>query len=91
MISSVLGYTTSEYVDEIILAFMSIFPPGQPPAILYDYAKFIENKMHDKFLRMNNERVFKYSLVLCHHYYIIKLINSNLLFKNLILEATLGQ
>lgn len=27
-ISSILGYTTNEYIDEIILAFMSIFTPG---------------------------------------------------------------
>ena len=38
MISSVLGYTTSEYIDEIILAFISIYTPGQPPAVIYDYA-----------------------------------------------------
>lgn len=45
---------------------MSIFTPGQPPAIIYDYAIFIVDKMHDQFLRMNNERVFKYSSVLYH-------------------------
>ena len=28
MISSILGYTTSEYIDEIILNFISIFTPG---------------------------------------------------------------
>ena len=28
MISSVVGYTTNEYIDEIILAFMSIYTPG---------------------------------------------------------------
>lgn len=28
MISSILGYTTSEYIDEIILTFISIFIPG---------------------------------------------------------------
>lgn len=64
MISSVLGYTTSEYIGEIILAFMSIFTPGQPPVVMYDYAKFIADKMHEQFLRMSNERVFKYSLFL---------------------------
>jgi len=58
MIYSVLGHTTSEYVDEIILAFMSIFTPGHPPAVMYDYAKYIADKMNDQFLRMKNERVF---------------------------------
>lgn len=56
MISSVLGHTTSEYIDEIILAFMSIYTLGKPPAVIYDYAKFIADRMHDQFLRMNNER-----------------------------------
>ena len=55
MISRVLRYTTSEYIDEIILAFMSIFTLGQPPPIIYDYAKFIVDKMHDQLLIMNNE------------------------------------
>ena len=47
MISSVLGYTTSEYIDDIILAFMSIYTPGQPPDVIYDYAKFTANRVHD--------------------------------------------
>jgi len=66
MISSVLGYTTSEYIDEIILAFMSIYTPGQPLVVIYDYAKFIADRMHDQFLRMRNERVLKCSSVLYH-------------------------
>ena len=55
MISSILGYTTSEYVDEIILTYMSIFTPGQPPAIMFDYAKFISDKMDDQCMRLENE------------------------------------
>ena len=31
MISFVLGFNTSEYVDEITLVLLSIFTPGQPP------------------------------------------------------------
>jgi len=34
MISCILVCTTDEFVDELILAFMSIFTPGKPPAIL---------------------------------------------------------
>lgn len=66
MISNVLGYTTSEYVDEIILAYLSIFTPGKAPTIMFDYAKFISNKMHDQFMQLENERVFKYSSVSYH-------------------------
>lgn len=66
MISNVLGYTISEFVDEIIIAFMSIYSLGQPPAIMFDYAKFMTDKMHDQFMRLENEIVFKYSSILYH-------------------------
>jgi len=36
MISCILGFTTNEYVDEIIFAYMSIFNPSQPLAINFD-------------------------------------------------------
>lgn len=66
MISSILGYTISEYINEIILAFMSIYTPGHPLSIIYDYSQFIAERMHEQFLRMSNERVFKNSSVLYH-------------------------
>ena len=47
MISYILGFRTSEIVDEIVFAFMSMFTPGQPPAVKYDYATFIANKIHE--------------------------------------------
>jgi len=34
MISCVLGYSAAEFVDELVLAFMSIYTPGQPPVVL---------------------------------------------------------
>ena len=54
MMFSVLGQTISEFVDEIIIAFMSIYSPGQPPTIMFDYSKFIVDTMHDQFMRMDN-------------------------------------
>jgi len=33
MISYILGYNTSEYVDETILVMLSMFAPGWPPAV----------------------------------------------------------
>jgi len=47
MISVVMGFNTSEYVDELTLVMMSIFTPGQPPAIKYNYASYIAEKIHD--------------------------------------------
>jgi len=61
MISSVLGFRTSEYVDDITLVLLSIFTPGQPPAVKYDYATFIANKIHAQFMNFKREGVFKYT------------------------------
>lgn len=66
MISCILGFTTNQYVDELTLAFMTIFTPGQPPTAKFDYATLIANKVHDQLMRLENERVFKYSTVLYH-------------------------
>jgi len=66
MLSHILGSSTNEYVDETIFAGMSIFIPGQPPIVKFDYVKFIADKMHDQFMRLENERVFNYSSVMYH-------------------------
>ena len=66
MLSCILGYTSDEHVDEVIMAFISIFTPGKPPAIMYDYAQFIADRMHEQFTRLPTERVFKYFLVVFH-------------------------
>ena len=38
MLSCILGYTTDEHVDEVVLAFISIFCPGKPPNTVYNFA-----------------------------------------------------
>jgi len=38
MLSSILGYTTDEHLDEPILAFLSIFCPGKPPMTVFNFA-----------------------------------------------------
>ena len=45
---------------------MSIFTPSQPLAVKYEYVAFIDEKIHDQFMRLENDRVFKYSTVLYH-------------------------
>jgi len=66
MISSIMGFNTSEFVDELTLVLLSIFTPGQPPTIKYDFASYIVDKIHDQFMRLENERVFKYSTFIYH-------------------------
>lgn len=64
VLSCILGYTSDEHVDEVIMAFLSIFTPGKPPAIMYDYDQFIADRMHEQFTKLPTWRVFKYSSVL---------------------------
>lgn len=66
MISYVLGFKASEYVDETILALLSIFTPREPPTVKYDYATFIANKIHDQLLDLEREGVFKYTSYIYH-------------------------
>jgi len=66
MMSFILGFNTSEYVDDITLAILSIFTPGQPPVVEYDYATFIANKIHEQFINLDRERVFKYTSFIYH-------------------------
>jgi len=65
MIATILGFRSSEFVDEMVLVLLSTFTPGQPPTIKYDYASFITDKIHGQF--MNLERgVFKYTTFIYH-------------------------
>ncbi len=66
MISCILGCTSGEFVDEVIMAFLSIFTLGKPSAILYDYGHFTVGRMHEHLTRLPTKRVFKYSSVLFH-------------------------
>ena len=65
-ISYILRYTSSEFINDLILAFMSIYTLGRPLIVLHNFAEFIAVRMHEQFTRMSNERVFKYSFVLYH-------------------------
>ena len=66
MISYVPRFKTSEYVDETILALLSMFTPAQPPVVKYNYATFIVNKIHNQFLNLDREGVFKYTSYIYH-------------------------
>ena len=38
MLSCILGYTSDEHVDEVVLAFLAIFCLGKPLVTIYNYA-----------------------------------------------------
>jgi len=66
MIPLTLGFNSSEYVEDITLVLLSIFTIGQPPIVKYDYATFIANKIHDQFLNLDREGIFKYTSFIYH-------------------------
>jgi len=66
MISTILGFRSSEYVDEMVLVWLSTFIPGQTPTIKYDYASFIASKIHAQFMNLEREGVFKYTIYIYH-------------------------
>jgi len=70
MISYIPGFITSEVVDETVFALMSIFSPGQPPSVMYDYATYIANKIHEQFMNLDRQRVFKFTAYI-HHFAIV--------------------
>lgn len=61
-----MGFHSREYVDEITLVLFPIFTPRYPPIVKYDYASYIASKIHDQFLRLDNEGVFKYTTSIYH-------------------------
>lgn len=66
MISLIMGFNSSKFIDDITLVLLSIFTPGQPLAVRYDYAIYIANKIHDQFLNLDREGVFKYTSFIYH-------------------------
>lgn len=66
LISYVLGYRGIEYVDDTIMAMLSIFSPGMPPAVHYDYATYIAEKIHEQLMNFPRERVFRFTSYIYH-------------------------
>ncbi len=65
MISSVLGYKSLEFIEETVLVMMTMFSPGKTP-ICYDYATYISDKIHEQFLHLSREKVFRYTSYIYH-------------------------
>ena len=66
MLSFILGYFTDGFTDESILGFLSTLSLGQPPVIIFYYARFIANSIHHQLTKLPTEGVFRYSSYLFH-------------------------
>ena len=66
MLSFILGYFTNEFTDESILGFLSTLSPGQPPAVIFEFSRFITDSIHYQLTKLPIEGVFSYSSYLFH-------------------------
>ena len=87
MLSFILGYFTYEFTDESILGFLSTLSPGQPPAMIFDYARFIADSIHHQFTKLPTEGVFRYSSYLFHLFLFFQAGNFAVAFQKMDLEG----
>ena len=76
MLSFILGYFIVENTDESILGFLSTFAPGQPPSVIFNYAEYIADNIHDQLVKFPTEGVFRYSSFLFHMFLYFQVDNS---------------
>lgn len=51
MISYTLGYFSDQWVDEPILGFLSIFSTESKPSILFNFGQFLDEIIHEQFIK----------------------------------------
>jgi hypothetical protein len=66
MISYLLGYYSNEWVDEPILAFLSIFSTQEKVTMKFNFSQFLADSIHEQFLKFPTEGMFKYSSMLVY-------------------------
>ena len=66
MLSYIIRYFFYEYVDALVLGFISIFYPGQPPTLIFNFSQYLSESIHEKIVKLLEEWVFKYSSILFH-------------------------
>jgi len=65
-LSSILGYYLDEWVDEPILGFLSTLSSYEGASITFDYGHFLSYIIHEQFLQLLTEGMFKYSSILMY-------------------------
>lgn len=72
-----MGYYSDQWVDEPILGFPSIFSIDSKPSILFNFSQFLDDNIHEQFLKFRTEQVFNYTSILIYMflYYQIDMFN----------------
>ena len=87
MLSFILGYFTDGFTDESILGFLPTLSPGQPPALIFYYATFIEDSIHHQLTKLPTEGVFRYSSYLFHLFLFFQVDNFPIALQKMDLEG----
>lgn len=66
MVTRLLGYYTDQWVDEIVLGFLSTFAVCKQPSLLFNYSQFLANEIHEQLVNYKVEGVFKYQSFLVY-------------------------
>jgi hypothetical protein len=64
MLSCLLGYYSHEWVDEPILGFLYIFSTEEKISMKFNFSQFLDDNIHEQFLKFPTEGMFKYSSIL---------------------------
>ena len=87
MLYFILGYFTDGFTDESILGFLSTLSPGQPPTIIFYYARFIGDSIHHQLTKLPTEGVFRYSSYLFHLFLFFQADNFPIVLQKMDLEG----
>lgn len=74
-----LGYHSDHSISETILGFLCMFSFDSKPTIIYNFSHFIVEAIHEQFVKIKTEQVFKYASVLVYLFIYFREINSHFL------------
>jgi hypothetical protein len=63
---ALLGYYYDQWVDELIVDFLSIFSIDENPTIQFYFSTFLANNIHEHFMNFAMEGMFRYSSILAY-------------------------
>jgi hypothetical protein len=61
-----LGYYSNEWVDELILGFLSIFSIEEKATTQFNFSQFLANNIHENLFKFSTKGMFKYSSILAY-------------------------
>lgn len=66
MVTCLLCYPTDQWVDEVVLGFLSVFSVGQKPSLIFNYNQYLSDVIQEQFLKFKAEGAFKHQSILVY-------------------------